>query len=118
MPGTLYNYVYTNPSGYSYSGQVVADPSISQYNYTPGQSYNAPGGGSYVISGAGVPTSAPSGAVYTNAYTDPTGTFDSYHYDPLNATHYYTNTGGYDTNSGMTPAGTPAWSGIGLGNES
>ena len=118
MPGTLYNYTYTNPSGYSYSGQVVADPSMSQYNYMPGQTYTAPSGGTYAISGAGTPTSAPSGAVYTNSYTSAAGkTYDSYHYDPKNAAYYDTNTGGYNTNTGMTPAGTPAWSGIGLGNE-
>lgn len=118
MPGTLYDYVYTNPSGYSYKGQVVADPSISTYNYVPGQTYDAPGGGNYAISGAGTPTSAPSGAVYTNSYTGTDGAaHDSYHYDVKNATYYNTNAGGYDTNTGMVPAGVPAWSGIGLGNE-
>ena len=117
MPKTLYDYTYTNPSGYSYKGQVVADSDVTTYNYVAGQSYNAPGGGSYVISGAGTPTTAPSGAVYTNSYTDATGTYDSYHYDPKNATYYNTNTGGYDTNTGNVPAGVPGWSGIGLGNE-
>src|ERR1044072_5593478 len=95
VPKTLYDYTYTNPSGYSYKGQVVADSDVTTYNYVAGQSYNAPGGGSYVISGAGTPTTAPSGAVYTNSYTDATGTYDSYHYDPKNATYYNTNTG-YD----------------------
>ena len=124
MPGTLYNYTYSNPSGYSYSGQVVSDPSTPQYNYVPGQSYMAPNGGSYMISaGAAIPTTAPSGAVYQDSYTSASGTsMPSYHYDPETAT-YYNVMSGYNTTTGMlsAPSATggmvPAWSGIGLGNE-
>ena len=126
MPGTLYNYVYSNPSGYSYSGQVVADPSMPQYNYMPGQTYMAPNGGTYMVSaGDAVPTTAPSGAVYQDSYTSTTGmTSPSYHYDPETATYYNVGSG-YNPMTGMisAPSATtsggmvPAWSGIGLGNE-
>jgi len=120
MP-TLYDYTYTNPAtGVSYKGQVAADPTIFRYNYTPGQTFQAPNGGTYTISGSGTPTTAPAGAVYQTSYTDSTGTYDSYHYDPKNASYYNINSG-YDHASGMItpPGGTPipAWSGIGLGNE-
>jgi hypothetical protein len=124
MPGTLYNYTYTNPSGYSYSGQVVADPSMPQYNYMPGQTYMAPNGGSYMVSaGDAIPTTSPSGAVYQDSYTSASGmSSPSYHYDPETAT-YYNVASGYNPSTGMIPApsatggGVPAWSGIGLGNE-
>jgi len=119
MAKTLYDYTYTNPSGYSYKGQVVADTTVPAYNYMPGQTYNPPNGGTYAFSGPGTPTSAPSGAVYQTAYTAPNGmTYDSYHYDPKTATYYDVNSG-YDKTTGMTNGGSPvpAWSGIGLGNE-
>jgi hypothetical protein len=124
MPGTLYNYTYSSPTGYSYSGQVVSDPSMPQYNYMPGQTYMAPNGGSYAVSaGAAIPTTAPSGAVYQDSYTSASGmTSPSYHYDPETAT-YYDVANGYNTSTGMIPAAgatggsVPAWSGIGLGNE-
>jgi hypothetical protein len=121
MVKTLYDYKYTHPSGYSYSGQVVSDTTVPQYNYVAGQNYAAPNGGSYAISGTGTPTSAPSGAVYQTTYTAANGmTYDSYHYDPKNAAYYNVNSG-YDKATGMiTPSGgspIPAWSGIGLGNE-
>jgi hypothetical protein len=119
MTKTLYNYTYSNPSGYSYSGQVVADTDVPAYNYVSGQTYNSPKGGTYTISGAGTPTSAPSGAVYQTTYTASNGTtYDSYHYDPASATYYDVNSG-YNTTTGMTNGSSPvpAWSGIGLGNE-
>jgi hypothetical protein len=124
MVKTLYDYTYNDPSGYSYKGQVVADTTISQYNYVPGQTYTAPSssgnGGTYTVSGTGTPTTAPSGAVYQTSYTGTSGaTYDSYHYDPAQAAYYDINTTGYDHNTGYvtgTPK-TPAWSGIGLGNE-
>src|SRR3569833_2837801 len=82
MPGTLYDYTYTNPSGYSYKGQVVSDPSISTYNYVAGQSYDAPGGGSYTISGAGTPT-APNYLTYGGGGTaniNPATSYAAYDY--------------------------------------
>jgi hypothetical protein len=109
--------------------QVVSDTTTSQYNYVSGQSYKSPSGGTYTISGPGVATTAPSGAVYQTSYTAPGSTTpqDSYHYDVKNNAYYNINTG-YDHATGMyqppTPAGAtappatvPAWSGIGLGNE-
>jgi hypothetical protein len=123
MTTSLYNYTYTSPSGSSYSGQVVADTSMPQYNYMPGQTYNAPNGGSYAISGSATPTSAPSGAVYQTSYTAPSGmSYDSYHYDPATASYYDVKTLGYSATTGMytPPSGgssVPMWSGIGLGNE-
>lgn len=127
MTTTNYDYTYTDPSGYSYNGQVVADTTNPLYNYVSGQTYSTPDGGKYAISGAGTPTTAPGGAVYQTSYTDATGkSYDSYHYDPKNAAYYDINSG-YDKASGMVtpptaPGGTPstpvpAWSGIGLGNE-
>jgi hypothetical protein len=129
MANMSYNYTYTDPSGYSYSGQVVADTTMPQYDYVSGQSYKAASGGTYTVSGPGVATTAPSGAVYMTSYTAATGATaqDSYHYDPKNNAYYDINTG-YDHATGMyqppTPAGAtaapptvPAWSGIGLGNE-
>lgn len=121
MTTLSYNYTYTDPSGYSYTGQVVADTTMSQYNYVSGQTYKSPSGGTYTISGAGTPTTAPSGAVYMTSYTAPGGTAqDSYHYDVKNNAYYDINSG-YDHATGMytPPGGTPvpAWSGIGLGNE-
>ena len=119
MTKTLYNYTYHNPSGYSYSGQVVADTTVSAYNYMPGQTYNSPNGGTYTVSGTGTPTSAPSGAVYQTTYTAPNGTtYGSYHYDPATAT-YYNIQSGYNMTTGMTTGSSPvpAWSGIGFGNE-
>jgi hypothetical protein len=119
MAKTLYDYTYTDPGGYSYSGQVVADTAVPAYNYTSGQSINSPNGGTYTISGAGTPTSAPSGAVYQTTYTAPNGTmYHSYHYDPKTAV-YYDLSAGYDKTTGMTNGGSPvpAWSGIGFGKE-
>ena len=129
MVKSSYDYTYTDPTGYSYKGQVVADTDVPKYNYVSGQTYQSPNGtGTYQISGAGTPTTAPSGAVYQTAYMDKTGkAADSYHYDAKDATYYNVNAG-YDHASGMltpppslTPSASmtpvPAWSGIGLGNE-
>ena len=89
MTKTLYDYTYEDPSGYSYTGQVVADDTVAQYNYQPGQTYtssykNSQGqAGTYAISSTGTPTNAPSGAVYQTSYTSPNGTsYDSYHTIP------------------------------------
>jgi hypothetical protein len=126
MTKTLYDYTYTDPSGYSYKGQVVADTTMSQYNYQSGQSYQSPYHdskgqyGTYIISGSGTPTNAPSGAVYCTSYTSSSGaSYDSYHYDPASANYYDINTTGYDKSTGYVTGtqSTPAWSGIGLGNE-
>jgi hypothetical protein len=126
MTKALYDYTYTDPSGYSYKGQVVADTDVSKYNYVSGQTYQSPySPGVYTVSGAGTPTTAPSGAVYQTSYTDATGTYDSYHYDVKDAAYYNINSG-YDHATGMyqppvtdtvPPPAVPAWSGIGLGNE-
>jgi hypothetical protein len=127
MANMAYNYTYTDPSGYSYSGQVVASTTMPQYDYVSGATYTSAevgssGDGTYTISGAGVPTTAPAGAVYQTSYTDPSGNaYDSYHYDPSQATYYNISTG-YDQANGMYPPPSgeppvPAWSGIGLGNE-
>ena len=122
MTTTLYDYTYKDPSGYSYTGQVVADTTDSKYNYVSGQTYQGANGGTYTISGTGTPTNAPSGAVYQTSYTNASGTtYDSYHYDPKNNAYYDVNKVGYDKTTGMyTPPGStpvPQWSGIGLGNE-
>src|SRR5882672_6862853 len=128
MTKTSYDYTYTDPTGYSYKGQVVADTDVPKYNYVSGQTYTSPAMGTYAISGAGTPTTAPSGAVYQTAYTDKAGkASDSYHYDPKDAAYYNINSG-YDHATGLytpppAPPGAPpttpvpAWSGIGLGNE-
>lgn len=128
MTTSLYDYVYTSKSGYSYVGQVVADTTNPKYNYVPGQTYTSPSGdGSYKISGTPIPTNAPPGAVYQSRYTDPSGkSYDSYHYDAKNNAYYDVATTGYNQTTGMytpptgaTGAGAPVpqWSGIGLGNE-
>ncbi len=128
MVKSLYDYTYTNPSGYKYTGQVVSDTEQAKYAYVSGQTYAAPQGGSYAITGAGAPTSAPSGAVYQKTYTDAAGkTYDSWKYDVKDNAYYNVNSG-YDTTTGLltppagapgTPAKTPvpAWTGIGLGEE-
>src|ERR1700684_2418736 len=129
MTNMSYDYTYTDPSGYSYSGQVVSDDAIEQYAYQPGATYTAAqlggtGSGTYTIADTpGVATTAPAGAVYMTGYKDPSGNmYPSYHYDPSQATYYNITPTDYDASTGMyTPANgdppVPAWSGIGLGNE-
>jgi hypothetical protein len=126
MTTLLYDFKYTDPSGYSYTGQVVSDSDVPAYNYLSGQTYNSPytnaqgQHGSYVISGTGTPTTAPSGAVYQSVYTDATGAgYESYKYDPATSAYYDVKATGYDPNTGFLKGttSTPAWGGIGLGNE-
>jgi hypothetical protein len=130
MANMSYDYTYTDPSGYSYSGQVVSSNSTSvpEYNYVSGATYTSgelggTGDGTYTISGAGVPTTAPAGAVYQTGYMAQNGVaYPSYHYDPSEATYYNITNTNYNQANGMyTPTNgdppVPAWSGIGLGNE-
>jgi len=131
MPGMLMNYTYTDTAtGNTYSGQVVADSSMSQYNYQPGATYDF-GTGYYTMSTAApVATNAPSGAVYQTSYYDKANntTYDSYHYDVRDNAYYDVKTDGYSPTTGMyqppTPMGgtappsVPMWSSTGgLGSE-
>jgi len=125
MAGMLMNYTFAGTNGDTYTGQVVADPTSTKYNYVAGQTYQTPDG-SYKIDAATppIPTNAPVGSVYQTSYTDgKTGTtYDSYHYDPKNNAYIDAKTQGYDKTTGMfsVPNSTPVpmWSTKqGLGEE-
>ncbi|MBV8400265.1 MAG: hypothetical protein JOZ17_16215 [Acetobacteraceae bacterium] len=123
MAGMLMDYTYKGANGDTYTGQVVADSTVSKYNYQPGQTYTY-GTGTYTMGMTQTPTNAPVGSVYQSTYYDAaTGqTYDSYHYDAKNNQYYDVKTDGYNKSTGMyTPSGgspVPMWSSKGgLGTE-
>jgi hypothetical protein len=123
MAGMLMDYTYKGANGDSYTGQVVADPTVSKYNYQPGQIYTY-GGGTYTMGMMQTPTNAPVGSMYQTSYYDAaTGkSYDSYHYSEKNSQYYDVKTNGYDKATGTytPPGGTavPMWSSKGgLGSE-
>ena len=87
---TIYSFTYQSPTGNYYAGYVASE-SGTAYNYTAGQTYQSPYGGTYTIGQPVYSNSQVSpGSVYCTYYHDASNNqnYQSYHYDPGTGQYY------------------------------